>query len=313
MAGLSTFVGSLRTRYVILFVPVVACIGLGILVWQEHNPEEASAPTSNQSAVAPTPATALQEEPEPVGVAAQASAQEEGDRRYELSLDSESMMNATHKLRRQGRLRVCFEHVHYDMEQDTVSLGDVTSQLTAAAKDRQLSTNEKTRLEVAQMLLERGVSRKSLFGVKSKRYTGTFSAETREELLDLLTEGGPYQWKQRNGTYVVFPIRDSSLAFPVDLNVTDQALQDVVLAILSQAPPTDRISFGITTTRDNNPRMENARVPRLKVSQEPALDALCRAVEAAGNDFLWSCCGYKGRRNFRLGALPTAPMPGKTR
>jgi len=50
-------------------------------------------------------------------------------------------------------------------------------------------------------------------------------------------------------------------------------------------------------------------VPRLKLLDCTAMDALSRAVESANRRIVWSVGGYVGRRNLSLSVLPEEDQP----
>ena len=156
--------------------------------------------------------------------------------RYSITADASTMENIVEVLWQQYRVRLCFEDVQGDEERDGVTLQRFLDRYQQAQKTRQLSPNEQLLLNMAQKSLKEGTSPETLYDTNAERYTREYQAHTMDELLKFVTDGTPYQFKREKGIYLVFPRKDSSLAYRVTLAVEDKPLLEVAEQILQQSP-----------------------------------------------------------------------------
>ena len=230
-------------------------------------------------------------------------------KKYVIATDASTMGNIVDALRQQYRIPLCFEDIQYDPKHDIVTLKDITMRYENIQLHRSLSAREQELLSTAKQLLEGGANPELVFDVNSERYSKDFSGNTISEILEEVTNQTPYQWKERNGTYLIYPRKQSSLDFKVTLDVKDTSLLKVVGSIVSQAPKNNPFDVNATRTFRLPQLLEGAMVPRLKLLDCTAMDALSRAVESANRRIVWSVGGYVGRRNLSLSVLPEEDQP----
>jgi len=226
------------------------------------------------------------------------------EKTYVLHLDSESMINIVALLWKQYHIRVCVEDLGYDIKKDVITVQDEVSLLHKKRERVPLSSRENLRLQLAEDLLNSDNSPGMIFDVACERYSGIVSGDTSDEIMTQITANTSYLWKKKNGTYVIFPRMKSILSYNVTLDASQKALSIVVEDILSQAPKGYNISFLEKRETSKAPRLEHAKVTKLHLINTPAIDALSRACEAAGRDFVWTLGGYNNHRIISLNVLP---------
>ncbi|UCG48955.1 MAG: HEAT repeat domain-containing protein, partial [Phycisphaerales bacterium] len=128
--------------------------------------------------------------------------------------------------------------------------------------------------------------------------TGGFRGATIPELLESLTESGPYKWEKFNRTYVVYPRRDSVLRFFVKTSISDSPLEYVAGKILDQDPAGREIGIEASYTGNMG--------QHLLISRHYAMYALSRATEGVlRGDAVWSLTRRRGRFALSLHKMDT--------
>jgi len=217
---------------------------------------------------------------------------------HTIAFKDDLFVNVVLRLRAQFAVRLCYEE-QAPRESDFQSLADeVRDNLTQAQAQRVLNDYEKSRLRPVTESHDRGMPAEKLI-LTSRGYciSGEFSGKTIEELLDKTTAGSPYTWFMSNGTYVILPRVGSRLTFPVSVDIDEgTTLEDAVYMILAKDPVAPATGKGVRAgselrSKDGAPREVPATerpVARLTLKNVTAVEALCRAVEAAGPDCDWT-------------------------
>jgi hypothetical protein len=131
------------------------------------------------------------------------------------------------------------------------------------------------------------------------QFSGKYTAATVEEMLDALTGPSPYTWQKNNACYVIYPRTGSLLMEKVTVSIPACSLYDAVsMVFASRSDSTKKDEpMGIVQIGSGPPRPspQKVDVTALTFVDTPLMDALCRAVEAAGTDgaglFVWYLCG----------------------
>jgi len=230
--------------------------------------------------------------------------------KYSLTVQNDDMGMIVGRLRQVYELRVCFESAPKDPEKDRITLDNEVKRLQALAAERELSSSEQYMLEKFLNLVERDYPADTIVDRVRHRYSGMFAGETPTEVLDAVCAEGPYGWFEENGTYVILPRLGSTLDYPVTLDVENMPIVDVLRLIAKQDPkgglglggggagPLGPVSIGEA--------LGKCIAPRLVLEDVAALEAMCRAVEAAGGQLAWTAgeVGWGGARMISIHPLP---------
>ncbi len=230
---------------------------------------------------------------------------EPNDSKIEMSLDYNTMADAISRLNASYKSRICFEELDFDKVSDGITAKQAITDWEKRSETRSLTVREKDAYDSLRNNMAQGrITESTRVDIKSQRFYGSYSGNTIGDVLDKLTSGSQYKWKENNGTYVVFPKDMSVLDFPVSLSVSNKKLGDVIQNILSQG--SQRTKFALAEFHIGlkpYPNIEERVIANLDIENIKARDALCQAVETVGSNVVWTLLGFKGEREIYL-SLP---------
>ena len=153
-----------------------------------------------------------------------------------------------------------------------------------------------------------GINYEAIPELRTDQYllTGTFSAPTIPEMLDSLTQMGPFTWEKFNHTYFVYPRKESLLRFRINIDARNTPLESVVRKILDQSPDGREFDIKMASDGPMPDAYPNRPLQHLWITESSAMYALSCALEQTGQGIIWALTEHQGGRRLSLHHLPQA-------
>lgn len=217
-----------------------------------------------------------------------------------IKVQSETMLNVVIRLRSEYGIKICFEELDLDQQKEGITFNQLVTKLKKIRTERSLSAKEAAILASSEKSLAGGLNGDSIADIKYPEISGTFMADTADELLNQLIANTKYSFIKSNSIYIIAPRNSSVLSFPISMHTAGTSLEEAAKTLLAQQPSPATIGLFFTGAKE----IDNAKVGELLLDRVDAREALCRLVESSDVRCCWTLAGFQGGRFLAFVPVP---------